>query len=230
MKILAVETSSSRGGVALIDNRTVQAERISTRQRSHAEVIHPFIHEILSETKIELSQIDAFAVGLGPGSFTGIRVAANTISSLAFCLRKPVVAVDSLTQLALQVPQGSKKILAATNAFRGQLYVSLFENSSGRLAQLRPPSALTMAQIAAWIDETTIVCGDGYPLLKDSLTEAQGALIEFSGIEHPDVALLGQIAQSTLEKSFDLGQVFTWESLRPLYLRVSEAEEKLIRE
>lgn len=77
MKILAMETSTLVGGVAVVIDGKVAAEESSLRQKSHSENISPFVDHCLSKAGLKLEDIDVFAVGQGPGSFTGIRIAAN---------------------------------------------------------------------------------------------------------------------------------------------------------
>ncbi len=228
MLILAIEASSSRGGVTIARDRSVLAEKISTRQRSHAEVMHPYIQQCLSEASVTLEQIDLFAVGTGPGSFTGIRVAANTVLSLAYCFNKPIFTINSLAQVAWQVPPSEKKILVAANAFRNLLYTGVFQKNQGQLKTLREPAALVPEQIAELIDGPMALCGDGHTILNSSLPAAQAALLENSGIEYPTSRSLAEMAFLKSTGAADLGSVLPWQDFRPLYLRASEAEEKLI--
>lgn len=229
--ILAVETSSVRGGVCVFHQNKVLAERVSARQRSHAEVLHPFIQEILTESGVTLAQLDAFAVGLGPGSFTGIRVAANTAIGLAFAVDKKIVGVDSLVQVAAQIPSTeTRKILVAANAFRQQLYTATYQYEAGKLKVLNPPAAQPVDEVLAGVQAPTLVCGDGTsflePLSKDPATAAR---LEYRHELGPSAESLARIAAEVLAGRSDLGQVFAWNEFRPLYLRASEAEEKLLQ-
>ena len=84
------------GSVALIEDGVCTQMLESDAQMSHSEVVHQYIDEIFKAAKISLSQIDCFAAGCGPGSFTGIRVSLNSAKGLAYAFQKPMVEVDSL--------------------------------------------------------------------------------------------------------------------------------------
>src|SRR5437868_12256809 len=103
MIVHAMETSTQLGGVAVIKDGQVLATESSLRQKSHSEVLNRFVQNCLTKANLKLTDIDAFAVGQGPGSFTGIRVAANAGKSFSYVYSKPLVTIDSLVLLAAAV-------------------------------------------------------------------------------------------------------------------------------
>ena len=90
MKILAFDTSTAQGAVAVLEGERVLIERTWRREKSHSELLTAEIESTLIDAATEMSSVDAFAVGQGPGSFTGIRVAINAARALAYALQKPV--------------------------------------------------------------------------------------------------------------------------------------------
>src|SRR5258707_1196536 len=118
MKLLALETSTEACSVALsLDGAVV--ERFELGQR-HGERLLPMVQEILSESGVALTQLDALAFGRGPGSFTSLRIGAGVTQGLAFGADLPVVPVSSLAVLAQG--ENAAKILAAFDARMRQVY------------------------------------------------------------------------------------------------------------
>ncbi|MBQ3835050.1 MAG: tRNA (adenosine(37)-N6)-threonylcarbamoyltransferase complex dimerization subunit type 1 TsaB [Elusimicrobia bacterium] len=125
MKILAIESSGSSLSIAISENGNIVTEYFYNAGKIHSDVVVPLTEKIIKDAKWELKDIDKFAVSIGPGSFTGIRVAMSVIKTLAQTLSKPVVACDSLEILKNQLNIGKKetKIVPAIDALRNEVYV-----------------------------------------------------------------------------------------------------------
>ena len=125
MKILAIESSGSSLSLAISENGKVVTEYFYNAGKIHSDVIVPLTEKIVKGAKWELFDIDKFAVSIGPGSFTGIRVAMSVIKTLAQTLNKSVVACDSLEILKNQLSINAKgiKIVPAIDALRNEVYV-----------------------------------------------------------------------------------------------------------
>ncbi len=117
--ILAVETSTAVCSVALLvaDELYVAEEK---QANHHAETLLPMIHDLLQRAALSLPELDALAVGRGPGSFTGIRIGIAAVQGLAFATGLPVIPISSLASLAAQAH--SPSVLAALDARMGQVY------------------------------------------------------------------------------------------------------------
>ncbi|MBX2988209.1 MAG: tRNA (adenosine(37)-N6)-threonylcarbamoyltransferase complex dimerization subunit type 1 TsaB [Bdellovibrionaceae bacterium] len=223
MKILALETSTQRGGAALVIDGRVVAEETTDRQRSHSELLHPFIEKCLSRASLRLEDVDLFAVGQGPGSFTGIRVAANAGKSFSFIYDKPLVTVDSLTQIAAQVRDRSRPVLAMLNAFKNMVYYGLFDVSGDEPRPLSGPGVCPVRELDPLIQTKVTVAGDGYGVyLADFSDHLKGLLHrEDPPADFPTPGTLGRLAAERARQ----GRVLRWNDFVPLYLRASEAEE-----
>ena len=103
MKLLAIETSTNRFSLAVSEGGEILKSRTLILDKVLSSSIIPSIEKILKESKINLKDIDAFVVGLGPGSFTSLRVGLATIKGLAFATGKPLVGVPSLDAIALNI-------------------------------------------------------------------------------------------------------------------------------
>ncbi len=131
MKILALDTATEACSAALsIDGRIV--DRYVVAPRRHNELILPMIDELLSESVVQLKQLDYLAFGRGPGAFTGVRIAASVVQGLALSNDIPVFPVSDLAALALQVGKkhGWDRVLVLTDARMKEVYQGMYRVSS----------------------------------------------------------------------------------------------------
>lgn len=98
--ILCIETSTAVCSVALVENGNVIALRESIDGQNHAEKITIFIDEIMKEANVVYKDLDAIAVSMGPGSYTGLRIGVSTAKGFCYALEKPLIAVDTLAAMA----------------------------------------------------------------------------------------------------------------------------------
>jgi tRNA threonylcarbamoyladenosine biosynthesis protein TsaB len=146
MKLLALDTASAQCSVALLQANQVLARSQST-ERAHATLILPMIDGLLAEAGLTLRQLDGIAFGRGPGSFTGVRIAAAVVQGLAVGADLPVLPISDLRALAAQARRAlslaevsGRPILACMDARMGEVYWGVFED----VAEL--PAALGMAE------------------------------------------------------------------------------------
>ena len=160
MLTLAADTSSSQGSLCLAQHAggqiDVLGEDLWQKQNSHSELITDRLDQLLKKTGVELSQIDFYSVGSGPGSFTGVRVTVNFIRSLAFASERPALVASSLkilAQSALSLSRASS-ICCLVNAFKNMVYLALYEVQDGKLVETLAPCAQRAARPLQ-----QIVCG-----------------------------------------------------------------------
>lgn len=242
VRILAMETSTQLGSVCLFENRKLLSERRSENQRAHSDFLNLAIEEVLTENSLTLRDIDLFATGIGPGSFTGIRIALNAAKTFSYIFKRPLVAIDSLTLLAHGSRNGEDEqgtqaerecpVLTLINAYKNMTYTSLYQFKSSGWTQLREAEAVGVKDLAEWLSTSPLtknftplkVVGDGYntylPFFEASLLEKL-VRPKDSSFDFPLASTLGQLAYTLfIEK-----QTIDWKMLRPLYIRASEAEE-----
>ena len=128
MKLLALETATEACSVALWLDGAV-SERFELAPRRHAELSLPWAELLLAEAGIGKAQLDAIAIGRGPGAFTGVRLAIALAQGIALALDKPIVPVSTLAALALQAP--GSRVLASIDARMGEVYAAAFELRDG---------------------------------------------------------------------------------------------------
>lgn len=235
MRVLALETSSTMGSAALSIDGKISAFEKSMNQRSHSEFINPAIDRCLKKANLELKDIDVFAASLGPGSFTGIRVAANIAKSFCYTFQKPMVAVDSLTLMAIEARNRTGwtgPILSVLNAYKNLLYTGLFSelgNGSKEAFTFQTgPAAIGIQDVekAVLSLNSQVLCvGEGYLAYETLWSEKfrQKIRRDSAILDFPSAEVLAIEAFRRAK----LNQTIEWNSYLPLYIRASEAEENL---
>ncbi|MDR3557757.1 MAG: tRNA (adenosine(37)-N6)-threonylcarbamoyltransferase complex dimerization subunit type 1 TsaB [Syntrophobacteraceae bacterium] len=227
MKILAVDTSTMSGGIALLENGNLCAEWTLRSARTHNRRLLKSIDRLLEETGWALASIDAFAVAAGPGSFTGLRIGMTTLKVLAWTMGKPYAAVSTLDALALPLCFSAGLVCALLDARKDEVYCALYRpDAKGGLSLELPYSALSPSQLAAMLAarpaEPIIFCGDGWAPYGDFLKEKLGklAIAPPSCFHIVRAACVGELAA----RRFLRGESDDPVSSAPFYLRQSEAE------
>ena len=223
MITLALDTSTNQGSIAVLDGTATLSHKSWQREKSHSELVTSTLEDVLKEAGLTVEKVQRIAVGRGPGSFTGIRIGINAARTLAYSLDVPVFAFDTNTILAGAVPVKQEPLLTVVNAHKNLLYSALFVPENGIWKRIEGPSAWTLEQIEAKVQTPTICVGDGYlefiDLFEPSL---KSRLIRNHHVpDYPSAEVLGRLS---LEKS---AQPLVWKELQALYIRASEAEEKL---
>ncbi|PJJ09546.1 tRNA threonylcarbamoyladenosine biosynthesis protein TsaB [Flavobacterium sp. 1] len=128
--ILNIETATKNCSVALAkDGKTILCKEIAEEGYSHAERLHVFIEEIISEAGIQLKDLTAIAVSQGPGSYTGLRIGVSTAKGLCYALDIPMIAIDTLQSLASKVKVTDGLIVPMIDARRMEVYSAVFSAS-----------------------------------------------------------------------------------------------------
>lgn len=215
MILLALDTSTLQAGVALWRDGATLAERRRV-VTTHSEALLAMVDEAFAAASLRPGDVDAVVCGAGPGSFTGLRIGLATAKGLCFALQKPLALVSSLAALAARAPDG--RVLAALDAFKGEVYAGLYDVAGGvprpdGAEAVLPPAAL-VARLGA--HPPAFVVGSG-ALKYPELVGAARLLDEESGPRPTDVARLGSLRVARGECD-DLAHA------APTYIRPSEAE------
>src|SRR5690606_37262948 len=125
--ILCIETTTTNCSVALMKEGIVVALREdNSKTYSHAEKLHVFIDEVLTESGVSKNQIDAIAVSKGPGSYTGLRIGVSAAKGLYYALDIPLISISTLEALALQVENPDGYIIPMIDARRMEVFTAVF--------------------------------------------------------------------------------------------------------
>jgi tRNA threonylcarbamoyladenosine biosynthesis protein TsaB len=226
--ILALETSSQAGSVALLDRDTVLSQRRLPPDRRSAQTLAPAIAAALVEARRQPQDVQLVAVTIGPGSFTGLRVGVTTAKTFAYAVGAEVLGVDTLEVIASQsettVPQGDRsasRIEAVVDAQRKELFWGRFIKGSGdELTRADENRIVPADQWLAELSAGTIVTGTGIQRLLDRLPA--DVVVAAEPLREPQAATVGQLAW----KHYGHGHRDDLWKLAPKYLRASAAEEK----
>ncbi len=171
MLILAIETSTIAASVAVVGEDKLYGEAFTDFKLKHSEKLLPLIDHLLSDLRMKLSDIGAFAVGAGPGSFTGIRIGAATVKGFAHASDKPIVGVSSLAACALGQAYFPGHICPIFDAQRGEVYTSLYAFENGGLMRLSEDCTMDIDALTARLKDCkqALFCGDGLYKYADTL-------------------------------------------------------------
>jgi len=225
MKILGVDTSSKFLTLALLSNNEVIAEINLDAYRRLSSLLVPSIKDILRKSDIALEDLDGFAIGTGPGSFTGLRVGITTIKALALSLNKPVAGICSLDILARNVFVENHKVCTIVDAKRDNLFCCIYEFKKGRLRRLIRHSLININELLKKIDEKTIFLGDGIiPYAKIIKRYNKKAIFVPEQLWYPKASNLVIMAYD----KFKRGSFIDVDRLAPFYLYPKECQIKNI--
>jgi len=219
--LLAIDTSSPTGSVAAARGISVLAEARLDSGRRHGRDLVPAVERLLAEVGWRPSDLDAVAVGVGPGSYTGLRVGLTCARTLAFACDARLLGIGSLNALALNAPDDAPHVVTAVDAQRGNLYVAEFQrDATDRLVCTQPVQVLPAEAWIAGLAPDSWVTGDALKRYAEPV-EARGCRLAEQDRWYPTgrgIALLGAGAAARGEFA-DLHQ------LTPLYLRRPAAVE-----
>lgn len=218
MKLLAIDTSTELCSAALsIDGAVI--ERHELAPGAHSRLILPMIESLFAESGLQLRQMDALAFGRGPGSFTGVRIAASVVQGLAFGADIPVVPVSTLAAVAQGAwsLHGWPQILAALDARMGEVYWGSFGIDDKNIMRSQHDEAVAApGRVALSLPGEWCGAGSGWQSYGDALAAAVGARIV-----NKDGALLPQAVHMLPLAIADVhaGKAVTAEQAIPVYLR-----------
>jgi tRNA threonylcarbamoyladenosine biosynthesis protein TsaB len=217
MRLLAVETSTLAGGVALLDGERLVAEYLLDVGIAHSERLMSAVDRVLSDARWSMRDLAGLAVAVGPGSFTGLRIAVSTAKGLALALGIPIAAVPTLDAMAAALPWASLPVVAVLDARKGEVYAARYHWEDGAMRRDWEYVALAPEALAMRLSEPTILVGDGAA----SIVSAHARLTP-PPRRLPSPACVGALGLTRLLR----GDTVSAAALTPLYLRPSEAELK----
>jgi len=227
--ILAVDTASSCSSVALtVGNAhggTLLASLSLNSKLTHSRRLLSGIDWLLQENGVQLSDVDGLGVGLGPGSFTGLRIGMATLKGLATAMDKPLLGVSTLDGLAFSC-SGNAPLCALLDARKQEVYRRWYEkDSKGIYREDGPIAALSPDDFASEISEGCQLVGDGVFALGEDFPESAMNLVTIAPLplHYINAASIGFLCCEQLQKN----KIMDLETAVPLYVRASDAELSL---
>lgn len=216
MRVLALDCSQLQASVCLIEDGRLATAETGSVDVAHSEALLPYIDQVLKRAQWTLASLDFFAVGIGPGSFTGIRIGCATVKALAQVLVKPIIPFSSLRATALSLADSA---MAMVNAYQGQVFVGW----SDPLGHWREEAFIPEKWCEQWLVASSVaICGSGVKVYAEALLRTGNGLVRL----HPEVAYAtpAGIMAAVLENQKN---ALRYDALAANYLRPSQAEIKL---
>ncbi|MBF0567175.1 MAG: tRNA (adenosine(37)-N6)-threonylcarbamoyltransferase complex dimerization subunit type 1 TsaB [Nitrospirae bacterium] len=229
MKVLAVDTSSEMGSVALLDTADGLMGCLSVnllgKKNTHSNRLMPSIDFLLKILSFDLSSVELFAITLGPGSFTGLRVGLSTMKGFSFATGKPVAGVSTLEGLAWNFPYSRYPVCPIIDARRGEVYGALYEWSGYGFDICIEEGVYEAGELLKFAKDGAVFTGNGSVKYRALIEERLGGKAFFAQNDklHVSAATIALLGTREHEK----GRSFTADNLKPIYFKRPQAEEKL---
>jgi tRNA threonylcarbamoyladenosine biosynthesis protein TsaB len=230
MRVIALDTTTRAGSVALVEDERVIEERPGDPSRSHAERLPAEIIALADAHGVALRDIDLFAVATGPGSFTGLRIGIATVQGLAAIRHRRIFGISALDALAHAASPGispGTRLAAWMDAHRRDVFAAVYRITPAPplaadrlLVEEGPTVGDPSATLARWLTEMGVrpglFVGDGATLYQDVIRRALGSAPVTGQLML--AGTIGRLAIAREAEAVDAGE------LRPLYVRRPDAE------
>jgi len=228
VKILAIETSAVTGSAAILEDDVLRAFTYQNAGLTHSRTLMPMVEDMLKNCDMRLSDMDAFALAVGPGSFTGLRIGISTIKGIAMGLDKPCIGVSTLLAMANIVPDSGATICCVMDARAGQVYNAMFEKKDGRLVRLCEDRAVSIEYLKEELKKAK----------KDYILVGDGANMCYNLIKCDDIKVRLAEENCRFQNAYGVAlaakhemqnkNAVTADMLVPVYLRLPQAERERI--
>lgn len=233
MKILAFDSTAKTASVAVTENERMLAAYNVDNGLTQSELLLPMAEAMLKNLGITFSDIDAYAVNVGPGSFTGVRIGVSLVKGLAFSRGCPCIPVSTLESLAENLRGLCAIILPVMDARRNQVYTAIFRSDAQGITRLCEDVALPLPELYEKLKEfkgePIYLVGDGYKVAEKALSS-----MGLEGLMKTPEILIAQNAVSTARiayEKYERGEYTDDKEISPVYLRMPQAErERLEKE
>lgn len=231
MRILALDCSAKAVSAAVAENGKLISEAFLNIKLTHSETLMPLCRQVVSNAKLTLPDIDAFAVSAGPGSFTGIRIGISAVKGLAFSKNSLIFPFSSLESMALALNNCTffnGIVCALMDARREQFYNALFEINGGKIIRLCADRTISAKDLEtelkkSYNSKNIVLMGDGAELFKSLCPNTPNMCFS------PEGMLIQRAAGMAVKASLPNCNIIPVSpaALMPVYLRPSQAEREL---
>lgn len=222
MNVLALDSSTRSCSVAVAIGGRAASEVSTVSNRTHSLHLMGMVRDALELAEVGLKEIDGFAVTIGPGSFTGLRIGISTAKGLAFAAGKPCVGVSSLEALASACLPWPERICVLMDARKGEVYTAVYQESDGRLERIGDERVLAPEAILRTIASPHLFVGEAVPLYEKQIRAVAGQNARWAPRDRrfPKASTVAWLALDRLAGATADGV----ELLAPRYIRQSDAE------
>ena len=225
MKVLGVDTATRSCSVAVLIDDKPAAEMATVSERTHSVRLMPMIREALAQAGLELKDIDGFAVTVGPGSFTGLRIGISTVKGLAFATARPCAGISTLEALAYPCLPCPHPVCTLMDARKGEVYAAFFRGCGARPQRIGAEQIAAPEAILHAIASPHLFVGDAVEIYKDRIRAIVGAsaILAPRELHFPRASIVARLARDPLAAAARGGP----SRLVPRYIRQSDAELKI---
>jgi tRNA threonylcarbamoyladenosine biosynthesis protein TsaB len=219
MKLLSIDTSTDYLTLAISDGDKVIARLHRKAPRSHSSLLMPMIDRLLKKARLKIKDIDGFCVGVGPGSFTGLRIGVATIKGLAFISGKPIAAVPTFDAIAMNASRLKGVICPVLDARKGKVYACLYRSDGkGGMRRISPYLLLSAEELLKKCGKYDILyyLGDYAEKITGLNPGSKAATARW----HPRADNIAKIGYGFFRKK----KLVSAESLEPMYIYSSECD------
>jgi len=224
MRILGIDTSTSCGSVGLIDGGEVVSDHLLNIPVTHSQRLLGAIEIVLREAGCSIEDLDGWAIALGPGSFTGLRIGVSTVKGLAFATGKPVTGISTLDVLASQIAPTPYLICPVLDARKKEVYTAFYRFGKSLVKRESGYQAIKPEDLVRRIKEQTIFLGDGAKIYRDFLLNSLSSFALFppAPLHLSHGSMVAKLGSELLQR----GECLDLSTFAPIYVRPSEAEMK----
>ena len=220
MNILSIDNSTRNLSVALKINDSLFEQTV--KSLNYSEQIISTISMLLGKSKVDINEIDAFSLGLGPGSFTGLRISCSIIKGFCTSLKKPVIGLPSFLALACEFSFIEKKTVIITDARKNQVYASIYKQIKEKIETLVPEGLFYLNEfLQEFCDKDCVFIGESVKF-KDTIKRILPGASICNNTTYPRASfLLDKTQERYLNKRF-----IKPDKLQPIYLHPEACQVK----
>lgn len=226
MNLLAIDTSTDYLSVALMKNGKIAGRFHKKKAMAHSTLAVPVIDKVLRRARLKAGGIDCFAVSIGPGSFTGLRIGVSVVKGLAFSLNKPVVTIATLDVIACNVADYSGVICPVLDARKNKVYAALYRSDGKNVRRISEYLLLPIKELHEKIKkyDKTIFLGDAADLIKKSFEHSYSSRSQdqtlLHKVWHPKAEVVARLGWEEFRKK----KFVRAEDIEPMYLYSKECD------
>lgn len=226
MKILGIDTSTMAANVAVLEDDKLICEYTINTKKTHSQKLMPMIENMLKISDIEIKDMDAIGICVGPGSFTGLRIGMATAKAMAHVNNIPLIGVNSLEILGSNIELSNKKICVILDAQRNQVYTCKYryeDNKSKALEEINIKPIDDLLEELHATNEEWVILGEAVYKYKEKIEAILNITIPSPANHITKASSLCVLAKDKLEQNTD---VYNCYDINPMYIRKSQAEEQ----
>ena len=226
MKILGIDTSTMAANIAVLEDDKLICEYTINTKKTHSQKLMPMIENMLKLSDIEIKEIDAIGICVGPGSFTGLSIGMATAKAMAHVNNIPLIGVNSLEILGANMDRCDKKICSILDAQRNQVYTCKYifeENKIKKLEEIKIMPIDDLLEELSATNEEWIILGEAVYKYKEKIESISNINIPSPANNITKASSLCVVAKDKYEQNIDVHNCY---DINPMYIRKSQAEEQ----